>query len=60
MSSLQFDSLLMNLVVHKELTLYEVHLDNALHDVASRVSASVVGEKSPPRSKLDNAVHWRT
>lgn len=57
--SLQFDWLPMNFVVRDGVTLYEVHLDDALHEVASRVGATVIGEKSPPRSKLDSAIHWR-
>lgn len=52
LSSLQFDWLLMNLVVCDGVTLYEVYLEKALHEVGSRVGATVVGEKAPFRSQI--------
>ena len=53
LSPLQFDWLLMNLVVRDAVTLYEVYLEKALHEVAEyRVGATVVGERSPEWNKL--------
>jgi hypothetical protein len=53
LSPLQFDWLLMNLVVRDAVTLYEVYLEKALHEVAEyRVGATVVGERSPDWNNL--------
>ena len=53
LSPLKFDWILMNLVVRDAVTLYEVYLEKALHEVAEyRVGATVVGERSPEWNKL--------
>jgi hypothetical protein len=54
LSPRQFDWLLMNIVVRDGVTLYEVYLEKALHEVADTVGLTVVGEKSPRRRQIKN------
>jgi hypothetical protein len=53
LTSIEFDWLLMNLVVRDGVTLYEVYLETVLHEVvAHRVHGTIVGETSPQWRKL--------
>ena len=48
LTSIEFDWLLMNLVVRDGVTLYEVYLETVLHEVVSyRVHGTTIGETSP-------------
>lgn len=53
LSPFQFNWLLMNLVVRDAVTLYEVYLEKALHEVADhRVVVTVVADRSPEWNKI--------
>jgi hypothetical protein len=53
LTSIEFDWLLMNLVVRDGVTLYEVYLETVLHEVvAHRVHGTIVGETSPQIRQL--------
>jgi hypothetical protein len=55
LSSLQFDWLLMNIVIRDGVTLYEVFLEKALYEVAELVGVTVVGERSPSWRQIKGA-----
>jgi hypothetical protein len=53
LTSIEFDWLLMNLVVRDGVTLYEVYLEAVLHEVVThRVHGTTIGETSPQWRQL--------